>query len=430
MNQHRVAPRRILLSSVGSFGDVLPFLAVGKQLVERGHAVTFLTNGYFAEQVTEHGMRIAPVGTAAQYLDYVRNPKLTRPIGGMVLTRRILTSILEPMHAYLVEHWNSPDSLIVSSPYCMATRVAQDQLGLSLMTMHLTPISLGSRTDPATMISGWNARRLPPFLARGAAEITQLVTDRMFAGPVNRLRKRCGLSSIRNVMKWWSSPDASVLLFPTWFGESCSDWPRNTLHASFPHLQAPSESIDDSLNRFLDVSNTDSCSAVDRPILFYPGSIAGHLQRYIRICQKSCALLGRRGVLVAPALEKSQQHSSANFHVCDFAPLSKLLPLVSAVVHHAGIGTVASCLRAGVPQLMIPKIMDQPDNAERARRLGVGAIVPSHRFNSRTLAKKLKSLWDNQRVRQQCDHYRQLLAGHDGASSAADIIERHMSLTQ
>jgi UDP:flavonoid glycosyltransferase YjiC (YdhE family) len=59
-------------------------------------------------------------------------------------------------------------------------------------------------------------------------------------------------------------------------------------------------------------------------------------------------------------------------HQCDAAPFQNLFPRCDAVVHHGGIGTLASAVVCGTPQLILPRAHDQPDNAARVRRLGIG----------------------------------------------------------
>jgi UDP:flavonoid glycosyltransferase YjiC (YdhE family) len=59
----------------------------------------------------------------------------------------------------------------------------------------------------------------------------------------------------------------------------------------------------------------------------------------------------------------------------DYLPLEAILPRASAVVHQGGIGTCAESLRAGIPSVIVPFGFDQPDNAERLRRLGVASVI-------------------------------------------------------
>jgi UDP:flavonoid glycosyltransferase YjiC (YdhE family) len=57
----------------------------------------------------------------------------------------------------------------------------------------------------------------------------------------------------------------------------------------------------------------------------------------------------------------------------------RLFPRMAAVVHHGGAGTTANALRAGVPQVVVPHVLDQHWWAERVRRLGVGPPAPTMR---------------------------------------------------
>ena len=58
-------------------------------------------------------------------------------------------------------------------------------------------------------------------------------------------------------------------------------------------------------------------------------------------------------------------------------PHEWLFPRRAAVVHHAGAGTTAAGLRAGVPAVTVPVIADQPFWAERVHHLGAGpAPIP------------------------------------------------------
>ena len=57
--------------------------------------------------------------------------------------------------------------------------------------------------------------------------------------------------------------------------------------------------------------------------------------------------------------------------VLDHAPHARLLPRAAVTVHQGGVGTLQQDLRAGRPMLVVPSAHDQPDNADRARRLGL-----------------------------------------------------------
>ncbi|HEX5502282.1 MAG TPA: nucleotide disphospho-sugar-binding domain-containing protein, partial [Thermomicrobiales bacterium] len=99
----------------------------------------------------------------------------------------------------------------------------------------------------------------------------------------------------------------------------------------------------------------------------------------------------------------------------DYLPLGALLPGAAALVHHGGIGTTAQGLAAGVPHLVMPMSHDQPDNAARLRRLGVGAALAPRRFTGRAVADALDGLLGSEAVLGRC---RALAARRDPAAVA------------
>lgn len=70
----------------------------------------------------------------------------------------------------------------------------------------------------------------------------------------------------------------------------------------------------------------------------------------------------------------------------DEVPHSALFPHMAAVVHHAGAGTTAAGLRAGVPVVPVPIQFDESFWAARLVALGVAPrALPLRRLNADTL---------------------------------------------
>ena len=57
----------ILIVAVGSYGDVLPLVGLGRELCSRGHAVTFFTNGHFANLIRQAGLKFIEISTSEEY---------------------------------------------------------------------------------------------------------------------------------------------------------------------------------------------------------------------------------------------------------------------------------------------------------------------------------------------------------------------------
>ena len=88
-----------------------------------------------------------------------------------------------------------------------------------------------------------------------------------------------------------------------------------------------------------------------------------------------------------------------------YVPFSQVLPRCAAIVHHAGIGTSAQALAAGIPQLTMPMGFDQPDNTTRLWRLGAARWVVPNRFNGERVANELAALLDDPRTSERCRHW-------------------------
>jgi len=424
MNAFAVGPRRILLASVGSYGDVFPFLSLGKVLQRRGHDVTILTSGYFTEIVEKAGLKIAPVGTREQYESYVTNPNLINPFKGLRLTQKILESIIEPIYGYIQDEWLTPNSVIVASPYCMAPRIAQEVHNIPLLTINISPISLGSTCDPPTITPLISPMRLPQSFRRTFGRTMHWVTDQLIGNSVNKMRDKLGLKPIHKLMRWWHSPSGTISLFPEWFATASPDLPVNHQYAGFPATEKPnlgSERKEVDLEKFL---------AQKKPLLlFYPGSNASHLKRYFEVCSQVCAKLDYNGIMVAPVAKDLGPDFPEHMLVSSFVSMETTLPRVKAAVHHGGIGTIVDCLKAGVPQLMRPMFVDQPDNAVRVAKLGVGSWIAGSQFRVNNVTSKLKELLHSPAIVAQCREIQVRMRAENGLEIASDFIEKFANAT-
>jgi UDP:flavonoid glycosyltransferase YjiC (YdhE family) len=94
------------------------------------------------------------------------------------------------------------------------------------------------------------------------------------------------------------------------------------------------------------------------------------------------------------------------------------------VVHHGGVGTCAQGFAAGVPQLLMPMGFDQPDNAARLVRLGVGEAITQARFTGERVAASLTRLLSSDNVAAACRRWSGETMAVNGARNACDLLEK------
>jgi rhamnosyltransferase subunit B len=148
-----------------------------------------------------------------------------------------------------------------------------------------------------------------------------------------------------------------------------------------------------------------------------------HAGRFFRTALAACEALGERGLFLTKHPHVLPARLPASVRHCAFAPLRALLPRCTALVHHGGVGTTAAALESGCPQLVLPLAWDQPDNAERVRKLGVGLTLGPHHRDSERLSRALARLM-TAGFRERCRAAaRRAAADRDGFQLAADWVE-------
>ena len=104
-------------------------------------------------------------------------------------------------------------------------------------------------------------------------------------------------------------------------------------------------------------------------------------------------------------------------------PYSAVFPHAAAVIHQAGIGTLAQALTAGRPQLIVPVAFDQPDNAQRAEALGVARVMPFKKVTAKRLAEALGPLLEDRTYASRAATVAATLGREDATGVACDALE-------
>lgn len=383
---------KILLPTLGSAGDIHPFLAIGRAAQARGHDVEVMTNPIFSNLVNQAGLRFHAVGTAEQYTGTFNSPKLWHPIHGLgVFWRRMARYAIEPVYLRIAAHVSRHPCVVMATPLMLGARLANEKLKVPLVSAYTAATMLRSCENPLT-IANW---RVPRWFPRALRNVVWQGLDRWKLEPLVTddlppMRGFVGLPPLRQSVfgQWIHSPLAGVTLFPSWFAAASNDWPAQVKQAGFPLFDGDTnEGLDPELSRFLD--------AGDPPIVFTPGSAMGHGHSFFNAAVQSCVELRRRGILLTRDERQIPLNLPPTVHYCAYAPFGLLLSRASALVHHGGIGNSAQAIRAAVPQLLTPMGFDQFDNAMRLEMLGVGVTVPmqdvAHGYMTRALREVLGS---------------------------------------
>jgi rhamnosyltransferase subunit B len=414
--------RRIVLSTLGSLGDLHPIMALGLGLQARGHEVLLTTSEFYRPKIQAAGLQFHPLRPLASPED----PEMLQRVldtrkGPEYLIRTLLLPHLTDMYEDMARATEGADFLI-SGEVVLAAPLIAEKRGLPWAAAILAPFSFFSTYDPPAfpLLPGTRfLMRAPPFVQRLLLEAGKLVT-RHWGNPIADLRHSLGLRVTPHPLVLDRfSPYLNLAMFSEVLGRPQADWPDNTVQTGFVFHDQDDEPVQRSLENFLAFGTP--------PITFTLGSTAVmDAGRFFEESAAAARLLGRRALLLMGRNEPPLDLSTDVF-VAEYAPYSRVFSRSAGVVHQGGVGTTAQAIRAGVPQLVMPYAFDQPDNAIRVGRIGVGLSVRRERYTAHTAVKQLQRLLGTSSYAQRARDVGRRIASENGVSAACDAVERTMA---
>lgn len=426
MSDTRVG-KRIVLATFGSLGDLHPYMAIALELQKRGHRAVVATSALYRDKIESEGIGYASVRpdladigeleeVAAKIFDLRRGPEY--------IIRTIMMPHLRASYEDLSNATLGAD-LLVTHMLTYAGPLVAEERKLPWVSTILAPLSLFSAHDPPVLPPvQWmqHLRRLGPRFHRLLFALMKRMT-RSWTRPVHDLRRELGLAETRRDPTYDGqfSPTLNLALFSSVMALPQPDWPANTVLTGFPTYDRHEnrEGLPPGFASFLDEG--------EPPIVFTLGSSAVmQAGRFYTESAKAAQIVGRRAVLLIGSDIRNVPIGPLpdGIRAFDYAPYSDLFPRAAAIVHQGGIGTTAQALMAGHPMLVVPYGFDQPDNAARVARLGVGKVISRKRYSADNVASILKELLSSEKIASKAVTVGKLVRSEDGAKTACDEIER------
>ncbi len=410
---------RLLLTALGSYGDVHPMVGLGQAMRDRGHQVAIIANPHFRPVVESAQLELLPIGTAEEYDQFVHHPDAWHWFRGPKLVMQWgIVGFLRELYAIVEVNYVSGKTVLGAHPLDLASRIFHEKHGVPLASFHFAPLVIRSVYHSPQMFNMLLGDRVPRWLKRLQFWLAdRLVVDRWIGGEINQFRWEHGLPPVtRFLHQWHFSPQRVIGLFPDWFATPQSDWPPQTALTGFPLWdRATEEGLSADVHEFL--------RGGEPPIVFTPGSAMTEGEAFFAAAVDACRRLGRRGILLTKYADQLPAKLPPEVRHFGFVPLSQLLLHAAAFVHHGGIGSSAQGLASGLPQLVMPMAYDQLDNATRLKRLGVGNFLRRKKFQGPAVARCLDQLLTSNQTNEQCHRWAQRCDGQASLGAACELLE-------
>jgi len=412
--------KRIALCTIGTQGDVQPYLSLAIALQERGYSVVLGASEDFKDMVEGYGIEFHSLGASIQ--NFLQQSRFENAMSQSMLINgpsllRQGQQIVDTAARHAWSMCQGADAIILNMNTSFGIDIAE-ALGIPAIMSALQPLNSTSEFPLCMYYDGSDFGKAFNRLTYTAMTVQQIYYNL----PRNKLRRELmGLES-RMMGGLFRNTDGSPLTTLYAYSPTVSprprDWPKTAIVTGYWNLYdrnnwQPSPEF----RRFL--------SEGEAPVYIGFGSMPFGAQRNTQILKEAVRLWGGRAVVARGWGGINPSDLPDNIFAIEKAPHDKLFRYVSAVVHHGGAGTTAAGLHLGRPTFVVPQAVDQPYWGRRIHELGCGPKpVRLRKLTPEILAEALKDLTGNPLYRHKAADLAEVLEAEDGTGKAIKVIER------
>lgn len=438
---------RVLLSTIGSRGDVQPLVALALQLRALGQEARLCVPPDFREWIEGFGFPVTPIGPEVRAFAAAQSAaRRTSPIAPSLEQRRaMMEATVATQFDTIAEAARDCDAIVAATALQIAARSIAEKRGIPYAFAAYSATVLPSSHHAPPALPPLPGEPLPPTLdhrelwARDTARFNDL-----FGEALNRYRAKLALSPVQDVRGYMFTEEPWLAADPV-----LGPWPDDEMVTGATEVQAhngPGRSRSRAASQGpvpgapLRVVQTGAWILFDErplsreletfldagapPIYFGFGSTAASAEGATAMLRAARAV-GRRVIVSRGWFGDSLVDNDADCLVIGDANLLALFARVAAVVHHGGAGTTTAAALGGAPQVVVSHRYDQHYWAGRVRALGIGVGVVPDSMSADSLTSALETVLSGDVVARAQSIATQVR--RDGAAIAAEQVMRLVS---
>ncbi len=410
--------RKIVLMTLGTRGDVQPYLALGMGLRRAGFDVTLVTDSNFAADAQACGLDFSPV--RADFRAIVESPDGRAALTGnpRAILRLVRHTVLPMTHDLLEDFRIAADSAdaIIYHPKAIAAPHLAEAKAIPTWAGFYLPMLTPTRAFPIPILTSRSLGGLGNHLSYRFLGISRL----FLAGIVKRWRRES--LGLKHLM-----PRGFENSLPVLYGFSRhvipppADWGEQVNVTGYWFLdEPPGWQPSGNLASFL--------AAGPPPVYVGFGSMSSRdPAATARKVFDAVRLSGCRAIVSEGWGGIATDNLPDDVLAVQDVPHSWLFGQMAAVVHHGGAGTTAAAIRAGKPSIVCPFVADQPYWGNQVHRLGIGPKpIRQRRLTADNLARAIDQAVRNRQMQSRASELGVKVSAEDGVARAVEIVSQRL----
>ncbi|MBP6015659.1 MAG: glycosyltransferase family 1 protein [Candidatus Promineofilum sp.] len=416
----------ITLITFGSRGDVQPYIALGLALQASGHIVRLATHGLYAGWIEGYGLEFRPVAGDPMAMIQGQSGREwveTGRRGSDFLRgfRDFTGPILHQATADVLAACADTDLMLFSGVAFYAAFNVAEKLNRPFIQTYLQPVNPTREFPSVVYPTRFKGGGLFNYATHAIGGQLFWQASRPLLNDIRR--ERLGLRPFS-----FGGPFLAMLRrrLPVLLGYSPTvlpkpkDWNEAQFVTGFWFMGNEPYEPPVEVARFL--------AGGEPPVYVGFGSMTGNdPERLTSVTLEALRLSGRRGVLLSGWAGLADGDLPDTILRLDAVPHDWLFPRMAAVVHHGGVGTTHTGLRAGVPNVVVPFFGDQPFWGDRVHGLGAGPRpIPQQELTAERLAEAIRAAVGDEAMRARAADVGRRIQAERGVEEAVAVVNRYL----
>jgi len=402
---------RFALAAEGSRGDVQPMVALAAHLIRRGHQAMVCAPPDLRSLVEERGIEFRALGTDIhRFLEHNADVLRSGALRSARISKRLFQRILREQFEALPEAAAGAEMIIGAGVQLAGPSVAE-AWGIPYRSIAYTPAVLRSASYPPPVFPN---QSMPPWVNRLTWRGFLALCNQLLRGGLNRHRAALGLDPVPDVYRYLISK-RPLLAADAALAPAPDDLPVAVDQVGYL-LPEDGMPLPPKLESFL--------QAGPPPVYIGFGSMVDpHPADTTRLLLDAVERAGCRAILARGWAGLGDGPLPESVFGAGALPHASLFPRLAAVVHHGGAGTTTTTARSGVPQIVIPHLLDQHYWGHRTHLLGVAPQpLPRAKLSAAGLAERIAATLENELLSERASELAERLRTGDPLERAVEAI--------